>query len=48
VLVALTAWLRPLKVDVFTHTLLLTVLGLAATCAVADLARRIPGLRAIL
>ena len=48
VLVALTPCLRLLRVDVFTHTLLLTVLGVVATSAVADLARRIPGLRAIL
>ena len=44
----MTLWLRPLKVDLFTHVLLLTVLGVVAACAVADLARRLPGLRAIL
>jgi peptidoglycan/LPS O-acetylase OafA/YrhL len=48
VLVALTPWLRPLKLDPFTHMAVLTVLGLAASCALADVARRIPGLRAIL
>jgi peptidoglycan/LPS O-acetylase OafA/YrhL len=46
--VALTPCLRPLKVDVLTNTLLLAVVGLAATWAVADIARRPPSLRVIL
>ena len=48
VLVALTPWLRPLAVNPFLGAALLTVLGLGVSFAVADGARRVPGLRRIL
>ena len=48
VLVALTPLLRPLSAGPFAHVALLTALGLVASYVVADLARRIPGLRTIL
>jgi len=48
VLVALTPLLRPLNTGLFANVLLLTALGLVASFAAADVARRIPGLRAIL
>jgi peptidoglycan/LPS O-acetylase OafA/YrhL len=48
VLVALTPWLRPLAVNPFAGAALLTVTGLFVSFVVADLARRVPGLRRIL
>ncbi len=48
ILVALTPWLRPAVGNPFVGTGLLTVTGLLASFAVADLARRLPGLRKIL
>lgn len=48
ILVALTPLLRPLHANPFVNVSLLTALGLAASYAAADIARRIPGLRAIL
>jgi glucan biosynthesis protein C len=48
VLVALTQFMRRWNVDAFSHMALLTALGLAATFALADAAKRIPGLRAVL
>ncbi|MBI3418418.1 MAG: acyltransferase [Verrucomicrobia bacterium] len=48
ILVALTPLLRPLHANAFVNVALLTALGLIASYAAADLARRIPGLRAIL
>jgi fucose 4-O-acetylase-like acetyltransferase len=48
VLVALTLALRPLELDPFIKVSLLTATGLAGSLIVADLARRLPGLRAIL
>ena len=48
VLVSLTAALRPLGFNPFVGTVVLTILGLAASFLVADVARRVPGLRAIL
>jgi glucans biosynthesis protein C len=48
VLVALTPWLRPVAINPFLGAVLLTATGLIASFAVADLARRLPGLRRIL
>ncbi len=48
VLVALTLALRPLALDPFIKVSVLTASGLAGSLIVADLARRLPGLRAIL
>ena len=48
VLVALTPWLRPVSVNPFVGTVLLTVSGLLASFAIADLFRRVPGLQKIL
>jgi hypothetical protein len=48
VLVALTPLLRPLVGNPFAGAALLTATGLPASFAVADLARRLPGLRRIL
>jgi len=48
VLVAFTPWLRPTAVNPFVGTVLLTATGLLASFAIADLARRVPGLRKIL
>jgi peptidoglycan/LPS O-acetylase OafA/YrhL len=48
VLVALTPWLRPAAVNPFLGAALLTVTGLVASFAVADVARRLPGLRSII
>ncbi len=48
VLVALTPLLRPAAINPFVGAALLTVTGLLASFAVADVARRVPGLRAIL
>lgn len=47
-LVALTPLLRPAAINPFVGAVLLTVTGLAASFAVADVARRVPGLRKIL
>jgi len=48
VLVALTFALRGIGTNPFTRAAVLTVLGLAASFLVADLAKRLPGLRKIL
>jgi glucan biosynthesis protein C len=48
VIIALTLVFRPLPLTPFLHIVLLTGTGLAASFAVADLAKRIPGLRRIL
>jgi peptidoglycan/LPS O-acetylase OafA/YrhL len=48
VLIALTLALRPLALDPFIKVSILTASGLAGSLIVADLARRIPGIRAIL
>jgi fucose 4-O-acetylase-like acetyltransferase len=48
VLIALTMAFRPLGLNPFALAAVLTVTTLAATYVVADLARRMPGLRAIL
>jgi fucose 4-O-acetylase-like acetyltransferase len=48
VLVALTKALDPLPLNPFSRAAWLTVLGVAASFAVADVAKRLPGLRAIL
>jgi len=48
VLVMLTLLLRPVAADPFSRTALLTATGLLASFAVADLAKRVPGLRQIL
>lgn len=48
VLVALTPLLRNLNAGALTHAMVLTVLGIVASFAAADLARRIPGPHAIL
>lgn len=48
VLVALTFALRPIAADPFTRAGILTVTGLIASFLVADISKRIPGLRAIL
>lgn len=48
ILVALTLALRPLAGDPFLKVALLTAAGLAGSYLVADVARRIPGLRTIL
>lgn len=48
VLVGLTVLMRPLELDPFFKVSLLTAVGLAGSFGVADLARRLPGLRAIL
>ena len=48
VLIALTVAFRPLGLNPFALAALLTFTTLAATYLVADIARRIPGLRAIL
>jgi fucose 4-O-acetylase-like acetyltransferase len=48
VLVALTPLLRSLNTNPFTHVAVLTILGAIASYGVADLARRVPGLRALL
>jgi hypothetical protein len=47
VLVALTMVFRSAGLNPFALAAVLTVTTLAATYAVADLARRVPGLRAI-
>jgi hypothetical protein len=46
--VALFLVLRPLALNPFAGAILLTMLGLAASFPLADAARRIPVLRAIL
>ncbi|MEO6005029.1 MAG: acyltransferase family protein [Opitutus sp.] len=48
VLVALMIFFRALPQNAYALALLLTVTGLIASFAIADLARRLPGLRAIL
>jgi len=48
VLVLITLALRPLDVDPYLKVSMLTAAGLAGSLIVADLARRIPGFRAIL
>ena len=48
ILVALTPWLRPGVGNPLVGAGLLTVTGLLASFAVADLARRVPGLRKII
>lgn len=48
VLVALTPLLRPLDAGPFAKTLLLTLLGLSASFAAAEIAHRLPGLRRVL
>jgi peptidoglycan/LPS O-acetylase OafA/YrhL len=48
VLVALTILFRPLPYHLYGLVLLLTLTGLVASYVLADLARRIPGLRSIL
>jgi peptidoglycan/LPS O-acetylase OafA/YrhL len=48
VLVALTPVIRPTAVNPFLGAALLTATGLAASLLVADLAKRLPGLRRIL
>jgi len=48
VLVALTVLMRGLAHSLIANVVLLTLTGLAASYVVADVARRIPGLRAIL
>jgi hypothetical protein len=48
VLVLATLALRPHLTDPFLMVSMLTAAGLAGSFIVADLARRIPGLRAIL
>jgi peptidoglycan/LPS O-acetylase OafA/YrhL len=48
VLVALTPWVRPLAINPFIGAALLTLCGLIGSFAVADLAKRVPGLQRIL
>jgi glucans biosynthesis protein C len=48
VLVAITPLLRPLHADIYDSALILTAVGLALSYLAADLAKRTPGLRAIL
>ncbi len=48
ILVALTLLFRPIPIGPFWHVVLLTVTGLTISYAVADLAKRVPGLRRIL
>ncbi len=48
VLVALTPLLRPLDAGPFSKALLLTLLGVSASFAAAEIAHRVPGLRRIL
>ena len=48
VLVALTPVIRPAVVNPFVGAALLTLTGLVASFAVADLARRVPGLKEII
>jgi len=47
VLVALTPLLRPLDAGPFAKALLLTLLGVGATLAAAEIAHRLPGLRGV-
>lgn len=47
VLVLLTLALRPLDIDIFFKVSILTAAGLVGSLLVADAARRVPGLRAI-
>jgi glucans biosynthesis protein C len=48
VLVALTPLIRPAAINPFVGATVLTVTGLIASFLVADLAKRLPGLRQIL
>ena len=48
VLVALTPLIRPAAINPFVGAVLLSVTGLAASFAVADVVRRVPGLRKLL
>ena len=48
VLILVTVWMRRLDADPFFKVSILTAAGLAGSFLVADLARRVPGLRAIL
>jgi peptidoglycan/LPS O-acetylase OafA/YrhL len=48
VLVALTPLLRPFAINPFLGVVVLTVVGVVASFAAADLAKRVPGLRRIL
>jgi fucose 4-O-acetylase-like acetyltransferase len=48
VLILFTIWLRQLDADPFFKVSILTAAGLAGSFLVSDLARRVPGLRAIL
>jgi len=48
VLVVLTPWLRPFALSPFANAVLLTATGLVASFAIADLAKRLPGLRKII
>ena len=48
VLVALTPLLRPLDAGPFSKALLLTLLGVGASFAAAEIAHRVPGLRRVL
>ena len=48
VLVSLTPLIRPVAVDPFLGAGVLTLMGLVSSFVVADLARRLPGLRRIL
>ncbi len=47
ILILVTLALRPLDTDPFFKVAILTALGLAGSFLVADLARRVPGLRAL-
>jgi fucose 4-O-acetylase-like acetyltransferase len=48
ILVALTLWFRPIPIGPFLHVVLLTLTGLGLSFAVADVVKRVPGLRRIL
>ena len=48
VLVVLTPWIRPAAIHPFIGAALLTAAGLVASFLLADIARRLPGLRRIL
>lgn len=48
ILVALTLLFRPIQISPFLHVVLLTLTGLGLSYAVADVVKRVPGLRRIL
>lgn len=48
ILVALTLLFRPIQISPFLHVALLTITGLGLSYAVADVVKRVPGLRRIL